>query len=227
MNLQEPVTPTVLTGWREIARYMGKGVRTVQRWEEDFGLPVRRGKSADGKVVVARARELDGWVATQCGIRAGWAVPGGQGIANDRLLACSRLAAEVEISRMLRASHRTLRAELHSAMAEFRQQLDTLRQESARTSTATSVSEGFQRAPGGTERMDPEESTRMPPPQTMPRDVSNSAARRNRTRRRAAPRWHDMAPTAALHACQNQDSPSPGKAGPARQTQSYIRLSIR
>lgn len=34
----------VFTSWKEIARYMGKGVRTVQRWEQDFGLPVRKGR---------------------------------------------------------------------------------------------------------------------------------------------------------------------------------------
>lgn len=39
-NMEAP-----LTSWRDIARYLGKGVRTVQRWEIESGLPVRR---ADG-----------------------------------------------------------------------------------------------------------------------------------------------------------------------------------
>ena len=30
----------VLNGWKEIANYLGKGVRTVQRYEREFGLPV-------------------------------------------------------------------------------------------------------------------------------------------------------------------------------------------
>jgi hypothetical protein len=29
-----------LNGWKEIAAYVGKGVRTVQRWEKAHGLPV-------------------------------------------------------------------------------------------------------------------------------------------------------------------------------------------
>jgi len=34
--------PAVLTSWKEIAAYFGIGVRTVQRWERQFGLPVER-----------------------------------------------------------------------------------------------------------------------------------------------------------------------------------------
>jgi hypothetical protein len=51
-----------LSGWKEIANYLGKGVRTVQRYERQMGLPVRRpaGRSC-GSVVAVRA-ELDGWV---------------------------------------------------------------------------------------------------------------------------------------------------------------------
>ena len=54
--------PQFLSGWKEIANYLGKGVRTVQRYERHAGLPVRRpaGKSA-GSVVATRA-ELDAWV---------------------------------------------------------------------------------------------------------------------------------------------------------------------
>jgi hypothetical protein len=34
-----------LSGWKDIASYLGKGVRTVQRYERDLALPVRE-KSA-------------------------------------------------------------------------------------------------------------------------------------------------------------------------------------
>jgi hypothetical protein len=37
-----PAGPIQLNGWKEIAAYLGRSVRTVQRWEKDFGLPVRR-----------------------------------------------------------------------------------------------------------------------------------------------------------------------------------------
>lgn len=52
---------TTLTSWKEIAAYLGKGVRTVQRWEQRFGLPVRR-PSANSHIIFALPSELDAWV---------------------------------------------------------------------------------------------------------------------------------------------------------------------
>lgn len=49
----------VLTGWKEIAGYLGRGVRTVQRYEVLFGLPVRRTTKAS---VIAFPHELDRWL---------------------------------------------------------------------------------------------------------------------------------------------------------------------
>lgn len=50
------------SGWKEIATYMGKGVRTVQRYERDLGLPVRRPAGGTTGSVVATKAELDGWI---------------------------------------------------------------------------------------------------------------------------------------------------------------------
>ena len=55
----------VLTSWKDIAQYLGKGVRTVQRWEVDFGLPVRRPDNAARHVVIALPDEIDEWVRRQ------------------------------------------------------------------------------------------------------------------------------------------------------------------
>jgi hypothetical protein len=52
----------VLTSWKEIARYFGRGVRTVQRWEGEFGLPVRRAEGSDHRAVMAVTDELDVWI---------------------------------------------------------------------------------------------------------------------------------------------------------------------
>ena len=50
-----------LESWKEIAAYLKKGVRTVQRWERTDGLPVRRlGQERTG-VVFAYKAELDAW----------------------------------------------------------------------------------------------------------------------------------------------------------------------
>ncbi|MBL8230535.1 MAG: PD40 domain-containing protein [Bryobacterales bacterium] len=50
-----------LDSWKEIAAYLGKGVRTVQRWESTGGLPIYRvGLDRPGSVYAYRS-ELDAW----------------------------------------------------------------------------------------------------------------------------------------------------------------------
>src|ERR1044071_4070923 len=51
----------ILTSWKEIASYIGRGVRTVQRWERQLGLPVRR--KARRSTVTALSSEIDAWIA--------------------------------------------------------------------------------------------------------------------------------------------------------------------
>jgi predicted DNA-binding transcriptional regulator AlpA len=60
----------VLSSWKDIARYLGKGVRTVQRWERHLGLPVRRpiGASQKSAVVLYRS-DVDAWLATRFSAR--------------------------------------------------------------------------------------------------------------------------------------------------------------
>lgn len=52
----------VLNSWKEIANYVGRGVRTVQRWERDLGLPVRRPRARSRSAVVAISDEIDAWL---------------------------------------------------------------------------------------------------------------------------------------------------------------------
>jgi hypothetical protein len=56
---------SVLTSWKDIARYVGRSVRTVQRWERELGFPVRRTKTREKGSVLAIPREIDSWVETQ------------------------------------------------------------------------------------------------------------------------------------------------------------------
>jgi phage terminase Nu1 subunit (DNA packaging protein) len=49
----------LLTSWKKIAAFFGKGVRTVQRWEA-IGLPIHR-PGDDKRIVVADPRELNAW----------------------------------------------------------------------------------------------------------------------------------------------------------------------
>jgi hypothetical protein len=55
---------TRLNGWKDIATYLGRGIRTVQRWEKTSGLPVRRLKHGPGESVFAFTHEIDLWQMT-------------------------------------------------------------------------------------------------------------------------------------------------------------------
>ena len=50
-----------LDSWKEIADYLDRDVRTVQRWERSEGLPVHRHGHQKGSTVYANASELDEW----------------------------------------------------------------------------------------------------------------------------------------------------------------------
>ena len=53
-----------LSGWKDIATFLGKGVRTVQRWEKEFGLPVHRIGKDGGEIVLASKHEIEQWLET-------------------------------------------------------------------------------------------------------------------------------------------------------------------
>jgi len=80
----------VLNGWREIAHYLGRATRTVQRWERDLGLPVHRPRGRDHSAVLAFPGELESWLhqtamrspndsltppAARDGVRLAWVPP--------------------------------------------------------------------------------------------------------------------------------------------------------
>ena len=58
----------ILGSWKEIAAYLGKGVRTAQRWEAELELPVRRPVEGNRKVVVALSAEIDSWLQSRLGV---------------------------------------------------------------------------------------------------------------------------------------------------------------
>src|SRR3954470_21465886 len=50
-----------LDSWKEIAVYLGRDVRTVQRWEKKEGLPVHRHLHEKLGTVYAYKSEIDTW----------------------------------------------------------------------------------------------------------------------------------------------------------------------
>ena len=56
-----PSLESRLDSWKEIAAYLGRGVRTVQRWEREEGLPVHRLAHDKRGTIYARREELAAW----------------------------------------------------------------------------------------------------------------------------------------------------------------------
>jgi len=53
----------VLHSWKEISSYLGRGVRTVQRYEANLGFPVHRPLGKPRSSVFAFKHEIDQWMA--------------------------------------------------------------------------------------------------------------------------------------------------------------------
>jgi tetratricopeptide (TPR) repeat protein len=56
------VRKDILNGWKEIGGYVCRDIRTVERWEKQRGLPVRRVPGAGRATVYALISELDEWL---------------------------------------------------------------------------------------------------------------------------------------------------------------------
>lgn len=107
--------PAVLGCWKEIAQYLGKGVRTVQRWEREFGLPVRRPDGSVAKsAVAASTRDIDVWLQARWSQRV-------RGVD-------TRHEPDSDLAKMreLLASNRTLRHSHDQLLQEFSMSLGKL-----------------------------------------------------------------------------------------------------
>ena len=55
-------TRNILNSWKEISTYVGRGIRTLQRYEEQLGFPVHRASAKHRSSVIAFADEIDHWL---------------------------------------------------------------------------------------------------------------------------------------------------------------------
>jgi hypothetical protein len=62
-QLQSLASSDRLDSWKQIAVYLDRAVRTVQRWEKCEALPVRRHMHVKGGSVYAFKKEIDVWLA--------------------------------------------------------------------------------------------------------------------------------------------------------------------
>jgi|SRR5579884_590216 len=108
-----------LNSWNEIADYLNRGVRTVQRWEKEIALPVRRPHGKDHSKVFAIRSEIDEW------LRSRPTKP------PDRVLDHGAVAAKTETvplsTLQLLVESRRLRDELRRSTIEFLNAVATLR----------------------------------------------------------------------------------------------------
>lgn len=54
-----------LDSWKEIAVFLNRGIRTVQRWEKHEGLPVHRHQHNARGTVFAFASEIKQWLTSR------------------------------------------------------------------------------------------------------------------------------------------------------------------
>jgi hypothetical protein len=64
-KLPTPACNDRLDSWKQIAVYLGREIRTVQRWERLERLPVRRHFHVKGGTVYAFKNEIDAWLTSR------------------------------------------------------------------------------------------------------------------------------------------------------------------
>ncbi len=55
-----------LNGWKEIGSYLGRTVRTAQRWEAQLEMPVHRPATRKRTAVIAFPHQIDSWLVRNC-----------------------------------------------------------------------------------------------------------------------------------------------------------------
>ncbi len=98
LNRASPPRPIRLNGWKEIATYLGRGVRTVQRWEKDVGLPVRRIGTGGGEVVYAVVEEIERWLDSAAAKRAAGELPDSNGEPADPKAAAAAVSGGTPVA---------------------------------------------------------------------------------------------------------------------------------
>jgi phage terminase Nu1 subunit (DNA packaging protein) len=99
----------LLSGWKDIARYLGSGVRSAQRWE-DKGLPIVRPLQGRRSRVFAETAQVDTWIKHL-----------------DRNGNSAPTVSEIERTKRLVADLTKERADMKSRVLELGRQLHTLR----------------------------------------------------------------------------------------------------
>lgn len=116
--------PKVLNAWKEIALYLDCGVRTVQRWEVQLGLPVRRPDGKNRSHVLAFRSEIDEWLKSNFSRRLNNPTHLALGTVGRKISRHARRHPEIsELVLRVKALRRNI-MELHKALSAAEAQLE-------------------------------------------------------------------------------------------------------
>ena len=108
----------MLTGWKEIGDFVGRGVRTVQRWQTELDLPVHRIRNSPRSPVFAFKSELDWWMRKRAMDDNG----------AHRLVRLEHLTSfSIQEAHLLKTRWRSLNIEVQQQLQCLRHNLDALR----------------------------------------------------------------------------------------------------
>jgi hypothetical protein len=108
----------ILNSWKEIASYLGRGVRTIQRYEQKLGLPVHRPAGRDRSAVLAFADELERWLRNS---------PSRNGTHSNPVNGDSSVVIEIpeiNFKNDVRSELARVKQEMERAHAEYRRTLE-------------------------------------------------------------------------------------------------------
>jgi hypothetical protein len=122
-GIRKVAVPQFLSGWKEIANYLGKGVRTVQRYERELGFPVRRPAGKSHAAVIATKTEIDAWVAASP-IRDEFQLSMAQ--TNSQMAALENIKERLTKMGMLRDQMQALRMELRASTLNLAESIEKM-----------------------------------------------------------------------------------------------------
>jgi predicted DNA-binding transcriptional regulator AlpA len=131
------ISSTILNSWKEIAHYLDRGVRTVQRWEKDLAFPVRRPRGKSGRVVIALRSDIDNWLSSRPLAKADFPRIAQQSDLED-VEPPPPLSDLVQESRLLRARISHSRGELREVVMRLTRSIERNRAELDATSSPCS-----------------------------------------------------------------------------------------
>lgn len=125
-----PASLHILNSWKEIASYLGRGVRTTQRYEQKLGLPVHRPAGRERSAVVAFADELERWLRNAPSRNATYLNPGnGDSAVGPEL-------SDIHLKNDVRSELARAKKEMERAHAEYRRTLENYNALKRRVETA-------------------------------------------------------------------------------------------